>query len=236
MATGTLPLSQATLAQALHTRVEACRRLASGADNQSDTQVALVVGDLDLAAIVQCVLLACEASDRAVLAQWAANFTKTVVLAGNPEKVARRVGKLPIVVSGSIALVGPAPASALSSLRRLLRPLQVARVPQALSGVRVPLSPRAPHAARIIAATEGLGLHDLLISLVHTVAESKLLGTFDYAETLELRLVPELSHIVPTDSYVRVTRTAPESTTLRAHTRVTLSAPDPLAREQGGAA
>lgn len=191
---------QSQLLQALQTRLTACATYAEGANNEDDVQLVVVLADLDIPVLVGLLRRVCQTTPRPLLQAWMANFTKCVLLAGNPQKVAPRLVSLPWSVEGSVAVVGPVAARQVSALRRLLRPLQANTPPEQLcrqipgdptSSSAVPSTPGNPELELQIAHA-GLSLEQYLVALVHTVAESHLLGELPQEAGLNVRAVGEL--------------------------------------------
>lgn len=212
------------LEAALNRRVEGCQRLAGGADLGGDVQLALVVARLDLAAIVRGTLRVCASLPGDVARTWAGNFTKCLVLAGDPRKIASRFPLAHVDGDGAVAWVGPQDARKLEPLRRLLRPLRTL-APLALADVTVTTG-AAPGRAVVTLATGGLRLEEYLVSLEHTLSEAHLLGHLDGVGTIALRHVDAFdvadSTAITSSRYTRVHKGRPGDPLLRLYSTVVL--------------
>jgi len=228
------------LAAALTARIAGCKALAGDADLRHDVQLALVVARLELPAIVRGTLRLAASLPDGVARAWAGNFTKCLVLAGEPRKIAPRFPVARTEGDGAVAWVGPGAARDLDPLRRLLRPLKTVG-PLALPDVRVTLdrahhgalaiegrapdrgATAPPRAAVVTMATAGLRLEEYLVSLEHTLAEASLLGRLDGVFAIDLRHEGVLDAPPPAAAYARVHKGRPGDPVLRLYATVVAS-------------
>jgi hypothetical protein len=170
-----------------------------------------VVARLDLAAIVRGTLRLCRAMPRDAARPWVGNFTKCLVLAGEPRKLAARFPLAQVHGDGAVAWVGPSPAGPLD-----LPDATVEIDPAAPADA----SPGGPRQATVTLAIGGLRLEQYLVGLVHTLAESALLGYLDSVGSIAVRHVPDLEAVPPAAPYARIHKGRPGDPTARLYATV----------------
>jgi hypothetical protein len=208
---------------ALARRLNACRTFAGDAELGGDVQLALVVRSLDVPGLVRGTLALCRALPAELARRWVGNFTKCVVLVGEPRKLTRRFALSQLTSDGGAAWIGPSSAAELESVRRLLRPLQTRGRPS-LHDVTLAIDPlpadeavamQWPPPAVLTFVTEDVSLEEYLVSLLHTVAEGALLGHLRGASALALQHVPMIDDLAPTLPYARVQKGTSSDVSLR---------------------
>ncbi|MFJ6676181.1 DUF6182 family protein [Actinosynnema sp. NPDC091369] len=140
-------------------------------------------------------------------AGWRRSFTRTVFLAGNPVNLRERFAFDHIAEDGSAAWLGPVPAAATATLRRLLKLFTGSRaVPTQLpSVVEVPGRPAgAPVWRDLYLATAGVTVAESLVSLNHLLVESVMDGLLAPGDRLVLRPVPRPAGITTPFAALRV--------------------------------
>lgn len=208
----TIPVTQESLLAALCARIEDCATFAAGEDASADLQLVVVVASLDVAELVDLIRSACRQAAADTTRQWVANYTKCVLLAGNPQKVLPRFPELPWIQGQAAAVCGPAKAQNLSALRRLLRPLTAIPPEACLRDFAAPVL-HPCHELRV--ATRGISLDQYLIAIVHAVAESELLLRLTKGTRLRITPVSELDHFTSGAVYHRVQKARPTDDALR---------------------
>ena len=187
-------------------RLAACRAFAGDIDLRGDHQLALIVGQLDLGALCRGLTELCVGLPAERARPWMGNFTKCLILSGDPGKLAQRFPALHVNPGGGSGWLGPLAADEMDPLRRLLRPLRTARPLEAAQASFAPATraaARATEELRVTIATRALALEEVLVTLVHTVAESCLLGHLDSARVVHLCTVEDLEPPPRAARYVR---------------------------------
>jgi len=215
-------VTQELLAHALQVRLDACTRLGGGADNRADVQVVVVVKSLDVGEVARVVRDAAASASAGVVAEWAVNFTKCVLLAGTPSKVVPRFASLRWTLGDGVAVAGPAPAKSLMGLRRLLRPLHASPPPERLRGTLPPLEAGSNAVLDLSIAYRGLSLEQYLVALVHSVAEAHLRELLPKGAELHVCPVDVLHEVNERDLYLRVHRALPPEAGLRLYSALRL--------------
>jgi Family of unknown function (DUF6182) len=223
---GSTPMSAL---DAMARRIDACRAFAGDAERaelaqlERDVQLALVLRSLDVAALVRGTIALCRALPVQLARRWVGNFTKCVVLVGEPRKLTRRFAFSQITDDGGAAWIGPASAADLESARRLLRPLQTRGRPS-LHDATLAIDPPPAHEAVamqwpppavLTLATEDVPLEEYLVSLLHTVAEGVLLGHLSGASAVALQHVPFIDYLSSSMPYARVRKGTSSDASLR---------------------
>ncbi len=222
---GSFPVTESALTRALATRLHDCAEFAGGADNRNDVQLVLVVGSLDIAEITQLLRSVCHDTSPNILREWAANFTKCVLLAGNPHKVVPRFSAQRWTVGKSVAIVGPTASKDASGLRRLLRPLQASPPQEQLFCVSPALEPGIAPGLELRIARRGLSLEQYLVALVHSIAEPQLHGRLSRSSQLHVQPVDDLDTIDENAVYLRVHKDLPPREGLRLYSMLRTKEP-----------
>ena len=160
-------------------------------------------------------------------AQWQADFTRTVFLAGNPRNLAGRLPPSVVAPDHQVAWYATGPRAAHRELRLLLRAVQ-GDLPPVLPG---PFTLEVPHARadartdgvrrrRMTIATAGLSLPRYLVHVNHTLAESLLTGVLAPGDLLTVHHAPELPEPTQEHTYLRVHQDPAGPDLLRAFARV----------------
>lgn len=233
MPTPAAPAAPWSAELAMARRIDACRAFARDTEFADDVQLALILRDVEPSAVVRGTVALCKALPLPAARRWVGNFTKCVVLVGEPRKITKRFALARVDDGGGIAWSGPASAAHLESLRRLLRPLQTHGRPL-LHDVTVALDPPPTEEAAALQwsppvvltlAVEEVSLEEYLVSLVHTVAEGALLGHFDGASALALHHVPTIDLLASNVSYARVQKGTSSDASLRISSTIRRPAP-----------
>ncbi|MFJ5172347.1 DUF6182 family protein [Streptomyces griseoviridis] len=173
---------------------------AAGDDAGDDTLVAVVVRDLDLAGWARQTCAYALGLDAAEAAAWRRAFTRTVFLAGDPERIGARFPLARTAPDGSAAWTAPGPPGATAALRRLLKLLQAPAAIRAGGDTafeiprhpayRAPVVSRPPLRRDLCLATVDCTLADALVHLNHLLAEAVMDGLLAPGDRLVLRTVP----------------------------------------------
>lgn len=174
--------------EALRRELEA--RLGERGDIGDQTVVA-VVREVDLAAYAGGALAFALGLPPERAAAWAASLTRTVFLAGDPARIARRHPADRVAPGGSAAWFGPGRAADYEGLRLLLRAFEgEAPVPPLREPVRLAVPGRAdgdvPRKLRLHLDAAGLPWREHLVHLNHALCEAALEGDLRPGDHLEL--------------------------------------------------
>jgi hypothetical protein len=209
-------LSQDLLREELARRVDAARiglgstagRPPDDTDASASVAAIVVVRDIDMKAFVigaltHTLMLPAPAQDA-----WLRAFTRTLFLAGNPDRLQRRHPTDHRSPDGGIGWYAAAPPSTYLGLRRLLRTFDGPRMPAdapAVVRLRVPGCGAAPpRARRLFVDVCGLGIAQYLVHVHHSVCEAAISGLIGRGDALELVHVQEIDESVGRWEYARV--------------------------------
>ncbi|GAA2677389.1 MULTISPECIES: DUF6182 family protein [Actinosynnema] len=162
------------------------------ASDDDGVAVIAVLRRFDLAAWVRGTVALASGLDAESASAWRGAFTRTLFLAGNPANLGDRFAFARTDPAGSAAWTAPAPATAHTPLRRLLRAFAGTRELAGAADVPVPL-PGPPTGRRVLCLVRsGLALERGLVHLGHLLAEAVLDGLLRPGDLLVVRGVPRL--------------------------------------------
>lgn len=164
--------------------------------------------------------------DGEAAAAWRQDFTRTVFLAGDPERLRERFAFTHVAGDGASAWLGPAPAEQSTALRRLLKLFPATAPLRAVAGTAVDLPAggaggRRPVRHALHLATAGLTLAQALVHLHHLLSEAVLDGVLGPGDRLVLRPVPQLVGISGPFEALRIGSAPRQPQRLRAHAALT---------------
>jgi hypothetical protein len=206
-------LSQDLLREELARRVEAARTglgptAGRPPDDSASIAAIVVVRDVDVMAFVIGALTHALGLPAPAQDAWLRAFTRTLFLAGNPDRLERRHPADHRSPDGAIGWYAAAPPSAYLGLRRLLRTFDGPRMPAdapSVVGLRVPGCGAAPaRARRLFVDVHGLGIAQYLVHVHHSVCEAAMRGLIGRGDALELVHVQEIDESVGRWEYARV--------------------------------
>lgn len=197
----------------------------------ADTLTVVVMRRFELVPWLRETCLFATTVDSERAESWRRSFTRTAFLAGNPRNLRDRFSFDHVARDGSAAWAGPAPAAALTGLRRLLRVFDCSGVPPAHPPMTVvvpggPPPGRRPVRRGLYLATAGVTIAECLVHLNHLVVEAVLDGLLAPGDLLTLRQCPRLAGVPARFAALRVAaeRTRPDR--LRAYAGLTEEEPD----------
>ncbi|UKY53221.1 DUF6182 family protein [Streptomyces inhibens] len=202
-------------------------------DAPGDEAVAVVViGTLDLFQWVRetCVFASSLTPEDAQT--WRRSLTRTVYLAGAPDRLQGRFAFDHVAPDGATAWLGPAPAAASTGLRRLLKSFDGRRVVAGLPATTVVIPPgpepghRPPVHRAVHLATDGVTLTDALVHLNHLLAEAVMDRLIIPGDRLTVRCVPQLDDSAGTFAALRIDTATDAPDRLHAFAGLTQEIPD----------
>ncbi|HEV7654829.1 MAG TPA: DUF6182 family protein [Mycobacteriales bacterium] len=203
-----MTLDQQQLQESLDERIRACRPELAGSDLASDpaavepesTVAVVVLRRFDPAVLVAgaCAYARGLSPDEAL--EWRRSFTRTVFLAGDPERLAGRHRFASVSPDGSTAWTEPGPPERTEPLRRLLRAFP-GTVPLADALTR---DPTAAGEVELHLATAGRTLLDGIVAIHHLLAEAVLDGLIHPGDQVVLRPAPRLGAVAGPFTALRV--------------------------------
>lgn len=208
--------SQGLLREELARRINAARigleppTTAGSAEAHDAAHVSavVVVRDIDVAAFVTGALAHTVALPAAARDAWYRSFTRTIFLAGNPERLQHRHPPDHCTPDGAIGWYAAAELSTYLGLRRLLRAFDGPRIATDIPAtvpLRLPGRGAAPRRARrLLVDVAGLGMGQYLVHLHHTVCEAAICGLIGPGDALEVVHVQEIDESVGRWDYARV--------------------------------
>ncbi|MEZ0072042.1 DUF6182 family protein [Planotetraspora sp. GP83] len=201
----------------------AVRDSLNGAD---EVAAVCVVRSVDLPEWVRETCLFALSLDEATARAWRRSFTRTVFLAGQPGNLRERFTFTRVATDGSVAWLGPAPAAATRTLRRLLKTFVADRPVTASPSVTVEL-PAPDGAARpavhrdLYLAVSGHTVGGTLVQLNHLLVEAVQDGLITSGDRLTLRRVPQLNGLRAPVAAMRVDIDHDRPDRLRAYAALT---------------
>ncbi|MFJ9693243.1 DUF6182 family protein [Kitasatospora sp. NPDC101183] len=186
-------------------------RSAITAEGEAGSLVAVVLRSFDLARWVRDTCVFALGVEPARAAEWRASFTRTVFLAGDPERLRERFRFAHVAGDGSAAWTAPGPASGTAPLRRLLKLFDAsAGLPERPDTlVELPDGPRPPGRPRarrdLYVATAECTVAEALVHVNHVLAEAVLDGLVAPGDHLVLHQVPRIVSPPARLAHVRVT-------------------------------
>ncbi|MGW8555964.1 DUF6182 family protein [Streptomyces tubercidicus] len=205
---------------------------ATDPDRTTESVVVAVVGELDLIGWVRetCSFACSLAAGRRQA--WRRSFTRTVYLAGSPGNLRERFSFDHVAPDGSVAWLGPGPATASHGLRRLLKSFDGRRALGDLppATVELPAGPgarsRPPRHRVLQIVTAGLTLTDALVHLNHLLAEAVMDDLIAPGDRITLRGVPQLDESSGPFAALRIDTAIDSPDRLQAFAGLTQETPD----------
>jgi hypothetical protein len=171
----------------------------------ADVSAAVVVAGFDLRAFVSGLTALLQSLDDDERRSWYRAFTRTIVLAGQPRKLAVRSPPHVVDPGETVAWYRPRPRPALEPMSRLLARFPVGRpVVDVLPPDDVRLGEAAGQGLEVVLDPAGMNLSEYLIHLGHSVSEPWARGVWDGRGQVLLRHRPLAEVDVAQHAYLRL--------------------------------
>lgn len=210
-------LPQGALQQAVADRMRALGALKpeGGVATEPDLAALVVVKDVNLPAFVRGAIQFAADLDDELAGAWQRGFTRTVFLAGDPERIRERYRPDHLSAGCAFGWFVPEAPSGRQGLRRLLKLFEAPEMPATQPGTIAVGGDAGAARWLLYVDTAGVGMDRYLVHVHHLLCEATLRGTLGREDELEVRHVEGIGAAAGPFAHMRVAPEAGDETRLR---------------------